>query len=85
MNKVRSFFHYYLEHQNELVKKYNGRHLVITKDGVVADFDNEQESLRYARDTYGFGNFCLQLCTPGTEAYTIRVVNVDFTPISIDE
>ncbi len=70
MEKAKSLFEYYLSHQNELVSKYNGKYLVITDDGVVGSFDSEDTAYFDAVDKYGLGNFIIQYCTEGTEAYT---------------
>ena len=67
---IKDLFHFYLDNQNDLVKKYNGKYLVITKDGVVGAFDSEPQGYYDAVKKYGLGNFLLQLCTPGDGAYT---------------
>lgn len=69
---IKQLFNYYLQHQNELVEKYNGKYLIITKDGVVSAWNREDDAAAYhdAKDRYGLGNFIMQLCTPGAEAYT---------------
>ena len=69
---VKQLFEYYLAHQDELVEKYNGKCLVIAKDGVICPFEPEAdgEAYYYGKEHFGLGNFILQLCTPGPEAYT---------------
>ena len=37
-------FEYYIKHQDELVKKFNGRVLVIKGEEVVGDYETEQEA-----------------------------------------
>ena len=75
---LRKLFEYYLRNQQSLVKQYNGKYLVIKDDAVVADFDNEQEALFYAKNHFEPGTFIVQRCTPGeedyTQAYTSRVI-----------
>jgi hypothetical protein len=75
---LRKLFEYYLRNQKSLVDRYNGRYLVIKDDAVVADFDNEQEALFYAKSNFNPGTFIVQRCTPGeddyTQAYTSRVI-----------
>ena len=58
-----------ISYQSELVEKYNGKYLVI-KDNQVMDTYDENTAYLEASDKYGLGNFILQLCTPGKEAYT---------------
>lgn len=69
---IKQLFDYYLSHQNELVEKYNDKYLIITKDGVVSVWNREDDAAAYhdAKKRYGLGNFIMQLCTPGAEAYT---------------
>ena len=40
---IEDLFKYYLEHQDELVSKYNGKYLIITSDGVVGAYDSLTE------------------------------------------
>ena len=70
MTKLTDLFQYYLEHQNELVQKYNGKYLVIKDNSVVGAYDTEQDAYFDAEAKYGLGNFLIQLCTQGDAAYT---------------
>ena len=64
-------FQYYLDHQNELLEKYNSRFIVIVDEKVVGDYDNfEQAFLQSIEKKYELGTFLIQECTPGNEAYT---------------
>ena len=67
---IKELFQFYLENQNDLVKKYNGKYLVITKDGVAKAYDSEPQGYYDAVKRFGLGNFIIQLCTPGDSAYT---------------
>lgn len=67
---VEQLFQYYLENQNSLVEKYNHKYLVISKDYKIDAFDKEDDGYYFAVENYGLGNFILQLCTKGEEAYT---------------
>jgi len=77
MDKTKELFDYYLEHQDELVEEYNGKYLVICNNSVVGSFDDEDTAYFHAVEKYGLGNFIIQLCTPGDEAYTINM----YTPM----
>ena len=68
-------FDYFIEHQDELVEQYDGRHLVIVGEEVVGDFDTALAALFFARKRYDPGTFMIQLCEPGREAYTVTVTS----------
>lgn len=70
MANLENLFDYYLSNQNELVKQYNGKHIVLVDNRVVGAFDTMEEAYKYAEANYELGNFLIQLCTPGDEAYT---------------
>ena len=63
-------FQYYLDHQRELVDKYNGKFLVIRECAVVGAYDTELEAVEKASETYEMGTFLVQKCEPGKESYT---------------
>jgi hypothetical protein len=64
-------FQYYLDNQNELVKKYDGKYLVIKDCSVVGAFDTEIDAYIDASKKYKLGTFLMQKCTQGNEAYTL--------------
>lgn len=70
MTDLHSLFQYYLDNQDELLKKYNGKFIVIKDNKVVGTFDNEAEAYFDSEKKYGLGNFLVQLCTPGDGGYT---------------
>ena len=63
-------FKYYLDHQNELVKKYNNRFLVIVNGNVVGDYDSVEQALFESAKKYEVGTFLIQKCTEGSKSYT---------------
>ena len=63
-------FKYYLDNQNELVEKYNGRVLVIVNEKVVGDYVDDKDAYIDSIEKYELGTFLIQKCTPGDEAYT---------------
>lgn len=67
---VKKLFQFYLDNQNQLIQEFKGKYLVITDKGVVASFDSESEAYYSAKSSYGLGNFIVQLCMPGDEAYS---------------
>ena len=65
-------FQYYLDHQAELVAKYNGRVLVIIGEKVIGVYDDELTAVIETRKIAEPGTFLVQRCTPGDEAYTVK-------------
>lgn len=65
-------FQFYKEHQNELLKQYEGKHLLIVGQSVVGAFDNDLEAYLAGKKDYGAGGFLVQHCTPGEESYKKR-------------
>jgi len=70
MEKLEREFKYYLEHQEELVEKYNGKFIVIKDCNVIAVFDSELEAIEKTAEQYELGTFLVQKCEPGSESYT---------------
>jgi hypothetical protein len=70
MNKIEKLFNWYLDNQSKLVEDYNGKILVIVDFNVVKSFDDKADAYFFATDNYNEGEFIIQLCTPGDEAYT---------------
>ncbi len=70
MNALKKEFEYYLEHQQELVRKYRGKVIVIVDHNVVGSYDSELEAVTDASKTHKPGTFLVQRCEPGSEAYT---------------
>ena len=63
-------FRWYLTHQDDLLKKYNGRVIVIKNQTVIGDFKNEFEAIEKTSKSEELGTFLVQLCKPGTDSYT---------------
>ncbi|MCQ2351189.1 MAG: hypothetical protein MJ003_04355 [Paludibacteraceae bacterium] len=68
-------FQYYLDHQNELVPIYNGKVIMIVNNQVVGSYNSEADAYYDGKVKYGLGNFLVQLCTPGSSAYTMTYRN----------
>lgn len=71
MEKLDKEFQYYIDNQEELVKKYNGKYLVIKDNAIIGAYDNQTDAYMEGEKKCGLGNFLIQLCSPGKEAYTI--------------
>ena len=65
-------FQYYKDNQDELVKKYKGKYIVIKDYNVVIAKDTEDEAYLEALKNFKLGTFFLIHCTPGDEAYTLN-------------
>lgn len=63
-------FNYYLNNQDELVKKYNGKYIVIVGENVIGIYDSDVEALCETEKTHELGTFLIQKCTPGKDDYT---------------
>lgn len=70
MADLKKEFQYYLDNQDDLVREYSGRYLVIKDCKVVGDYSSESDAYFDSVEKYGLGNFLIQYCTSGTDAYT---------------
>lgn len=73
-------FKYYIDHQQELVDKFNGRFIVIKDQNVIGDYDRHDTAYFEAQKQNKLGTFLIQLCSPGNMAYTANFYsqNVSF-------
>ncbi len=70
MDKLEKEFNYYLEHQDKLVEKYNGKFVVIKDCNVIGAFDSELEAIEKTAEKHELGTFLVQKCEPGSGSYT---------------
>ncbi len=71
MVKLEKEFNYYLKNQDELVKKYNGKVIVIYHSDVIGTFNSELEAIKEASKTHKLGTFLVQKCEPGNSNYKV--------------
>ena len=64
---------YFIAHQDELVEKYCGKELLFHGEELVGAYDSVGEAFDQGCRTFGAGNFSLQTCIPGEEAYTATI------------
>ena len=64
---------FFIEHQEEFVEKYNGKELLLHGAELVGAFNSISEAYREGISRFGAGNFSLQKCIPGEDAYTVNV------------
>ena len=63
-------FKYFVDNQKELVKKYNGRYIVIKGEKVIGDYASEIDAYTQTQKAHELGTFLIQLCTPGEDTFT---------------
>lgn len=63
-------FNYYLDNQDELVKKYNGKFIVIKNQKVIGDYSTELEAIKKTSQKEKLGTFLIQKCEPGVDSYS---------------
>ena len=67
-------FSYYLNHQDELVKRYKGKHIVIKGDQVLGAYNDALEAIRVTSKDHEVGTFLVQLCDSDPES-TVQTFN----------
>lgn len=63
-------FEYYIANQEELVKTYNNKFLVIKDQKVVGSFDTSSEAYASGSEKFEVGSFLIQFCSAGKSSYT---------------
>lgn len=67
---LKQEFQYYLDHQEELVKKHLNKYLVIKDQKVVGVYETKQTAYDESTSKYELGTFLIQHCLPGTLSHT---------------
>jgi hypothetical protein len=68
-NPLEKEFQYYLDHQDDLVKQYNGKVIVIKNGQVIGVYESEIEAIEKTSEKEELGTFLVQKCNPGTDNY----------------
>jgi hypothetical protein len=63
-------FKYYLDNQDELVKRFKGKYIVIKDQTVIGTYDNEMDAYNETIKEHELGTFLIQHCLPGEESHT---------------
>jgi len=63
-------FKYYLDNQDELVKKYNGKVIVIKDCQIIGVYNRGLEAIKDTSKKEKLGTFLIQKCEPGKSNYT---------------
>lgn len=81
---LKQEFQYYLDHQEDLVKKHLNKFLVIKDQKIVGVYDAKQKAYDDATSKYELGTFLIQHCLPGTLSHTQTFHSqVIFSPIAL--
>ena len=67
---IEKEFKYYLKHQSDLVKKYNGKFIVLKKEKVIGIYDSHSEAYNETLKKEKLGTFLIQHCLPGADSYS---------------
>lgn len=70
MNPLSKEFNYFIEHQDDLVKKYPKKVIVIKDCKVIGAYDSEIAAINETKKIHAVGTFLVQPCNPGKESYT---------------
>ena len=70
MATLEKEFEYYLKHQEELIKKYKGKFIVIKGDAVIGAYESDLEAVEETSKKHELGTFLVQKCEPGSDSYT---------------
>lgn len=69
-DELKQEFEHYLTNQQELVKEYNGKFIVIKNQTVIGAYDQELEAIKETTKDHKLGTFLVQKCEPGESSYT---------------
>lgn len=67
--KLQKEFDYFLDNHEELVKKFNGRYIVIKGQKVIGDYSSEPEAYIQTKKSHDLGTFLIQYCSPEEDSY----------------
>ena len=69
-NNLQKELEYFKAHQEELVKQYEGKFIIIRDQNVEGVYDTEIEAYTEAQKKFELGTFMIQQCVAGKESYT---------------
>ena len=77
---VNNEFHYYLDNQDDFVKKYDGKVIVLKNHEVLGTYDTELDAIVETRKEHEPGTFMVQKVSEGEEDYTVTIHSPVFPP-----
>ena len=63
-------FEYYIDHQDELVKAYMGKYIVVKGENILGAYDSMKEAVEKTAKSEEMGTFLVQKVEPGEDNYT---------------
>ena len=69
-NALKREFDWYLANQEELVKKFKGRFVVIKDQAVLGDYADDATAVLETQKDHEMGTFLVQKVEPGSGAHT---------------
>lgn len=63
-------FKFYLANQEELLKKYDKKFLVIKDEKVIGSYETATEAYTAGSSQFEVGTFLIQFCSAGSASYT---------------
>lgn len=66
---------YFIDNQEDLVRRYRGKVLVITGNKIQGIYNSALEAYFEAQIKLKPGSFMIQTCEPGPEAYTVNITS----------
>lgn len=67
---LKKAFDFYLANQESLVRKYEGKFIVIKGTEILGAFDNEMQAVEKVSKSHPVGSFLVQFVSPGSDSYT---------------
>ena len=67
---LKAEFDFYLAHQDELVKQFTGKFIVIKNQEIIESYVDQLAAVTETQKTHALGTFLVQKVEPGTSAYT---------------
>lgn len=69
-NTLEKELKFYVKHQNEFLKSYLGKFLLIKDEKLIGAFDTSSDAYDAGKSKFELGTFLIQKCEPGNESYT---------------
>lgn len=68
---------FFIEHQDDLVERYNGKALIIRGREVIGAFESPLAAYLEGLKSFPAGTFMIQTCQPGPAAYTVTISSMN--------
>lgn len=71
---LKDEFHYYIDHQDEMVKQYDGKYIVLKNKKVIGVYDNAVDAYKLTAKEHELGTFLVQKVSQGEDDYTFTYI-----------